>query len=191
MWYYFLLNQENCSLGEEKRKVTCNVFSVTFLFPKVWSPWIVLLQSSMWFTVETSQELRMLSSVTINCQVRMMDWIQVLNCQNCTQCLKCRVSRTVFCHQKSSSKIVITNCHQNCWGRWGPCQKSRSKIEVKNWGQNLRSKIEVKIEVKNWGHVSPSLWWNVLMVECVKEHRCPYTWEMKMSLTNKLLNGVL
>ena len=45
---------------------------------------------------KTSQELRMLSSVTINCQVRMIVWIQVLNCQNCNQCLKCQVSSTVF-----------------------------------------------------------------------------------------------
>ena len=84
-------------------------------------------------TVETSQELRMLSSVTINCQVRMIVWIQVLNCQNCNQCLKCQVSRTVFpivknclnvikychqkiviknCHRKLSSKSVIKKCHQ-------------------------------------------------------------------------------
>ena len=78
---------------------------------------------------KTSQELRMLSSVTINCQVRMIDWIQVLNCQDCNQCLKCQVSRTVFpivknclnvikyCHQKiviknSHQKIVIKKCHQ-------------------------------------------------------------------------------
>ena len=46
--------------------------------------------------IKTSQELRMLSSVTINCQVRMIVWIQVLNCQNCNQCLKCQVSSTVF-----------------------------------------------------------------------------------------------
>ena len=45
---------------------------------------------------KTSRELRMLSSVTINCQVRMIVWIQVLNCQNCNQCLKCQVSSTVF-----------------------------------------------------------------------------------------------
>ena len=32
---------------------------------------------------------------------------------------------------------------------------------------------------------------NPIYIKCVKEHRCPYTWEMKMSLTNKLLNGVL
>ena len=54
---------------------------------------------------KTSQELRMLSSVTINCQVRMIVWIQVLNCQNCNQCLKCPVSRTVF--------PIVKNC-QNC-----------------------------------------------------------------------------
>ena len=39
--------------------------------------------------VKTSQELRMLSSVTINCQVTKMSWFQVLNCQYCNQCLKC------------------------------------------------------------------------------------------------------
>ena len=49
-----------------------------------------------WNQMKTSQELRMLSSVTINCQVRMIVWIQVLNCQNCNQCLKCQVSSTVF-----------------------------------------------------------------------------------------------
>ena len=31
----------------------------------------------------------MLSSVTLNCQVTKMVWIEVLNCQNCNQCLKC------------------------------------------------------------------------------------------------------
>ena len=48
------------------------------------------------FLKETSQELRMLSSLTINCQVRMIVWIQVLNCQNCNHCLKCQVYSTVF-----------------------------------------------------------------------------------------------
>ena len=38
----------------------------------------------------------MLSSVTIYCQVRMIDWIQVLNSKDFNQCLKCQVSRTVF-----------------------------------------------------------------------------------------------
>ena len=62
----------------------------------------------MSFVAKTSQELRMLSSVTFNCQVRMIGWIQVLNCQNCNQCLKCQVSRTVF--------PIVKNClnYQNC-----------------------------------------------------------------------------
>ena len=37
--------------------------------------------------LQTSQELRMLSSVTINCQVT-----KIVNFQNCTQCLKCHKS---------------------------------------------------------------------------------------------------
>ena len=57
-------------------------------------------------TSQTSQELRMLSSVTINCQVRMIDWIQVLNCQNCNQCLKCQVSRTVFPIVKNCLNVI-------------------------------------------------------------------------------------
>ena len=72
--------------------------------------------------LKTSQELRMLSSVTINCQVRMIVWIQVLNCQNCNQCLKCQVSSTVFPivrvknEGKKWNKIVINTyiCHF-CW----------------------------------------------------------------------------
>ena len=36
--------------------------------------------------VQTWQELRMLSSVNINCQVTMISWIQILNCQYCNQC---------------------------------------------------------------------------------------------------------
>ena len=39
---------------------------------------------------KTSQELRMLSSVTLNCEVTNIVRIQVLNDQN--QCLKCRKS---------------------------------------------------------------------------------------------------
>ena len=117
---------------------------------------------------KTSQELRMLSSVTINCQVRMIDWIQVLNCQNCNQCLKCQVSRTVFpivkncfnviryCHQNLSSKIchqkllwriVIKNCHQELSSRIviKNChQESSSKIFIKNCLQKLSSKIVLK-----------------------------------------------
>ena len=38
---------------------------------------------------KTSQELQMLSSVTINCQVQRLSLIQVLNCQYCNQCRKC------------------------------------------------------------------------------------------------------
>ena len=66
---------------------------------------------------KTSQELRMLSSVTINCQVRMIDWIQVLNCQNCNQCLKCQVSRTVFPIVKNCLN-VIKNCHKTSQELW-------------------------------------------------------------------------
>ena len=79
---------------------------------------------------KTSQELRMLSSVTINCQVRMIVWIQVLNCKNCNQCLKCQVSSTVF-------QIV-----KNEGEKWG------SKIRIKNKGQKWGSKRSVKKEVK-------------------------------------------
>ena len=44
---------------------------------------------SSWLMRKTSQELRMLSSVTINCQVTKISWIQAPNYQNCNQCLKC------------------------------------------------------------------------------------------------------
>ena len=184
----------------------------------------------------------------------MIVWIQVLNCQNCNQCLKCQVSSTVFPIVKNEGeklgwKMRIKNEGQ----KWGP--KMRVKNEGQKWGSKMRVKMRVKNEGQKWGtkiclikclighkslgslcnvlkalivsgaqwtdqqtkgqghllscsgqlkivikkchqklssgHVSSSLWWNVLMVECVKEQRCPYTWEMKMSLTNKLLNGVL
>ena len=36
-------------------------------------------------TLKTSQELWRLSSVTLNCQVTKIVWIQVLDCQNCNQ----------------------------------------------------------------------------------------------------------
>ena len=72
---------------------------------------------------KTSQELQMLSSVTINCHVRMIVWMQVLNCQNCNQCLKCQVSSTVF-------QIV-----KNEGEKWG------SKMRVKNEGQKWGTKI--------------------------------------------------
>ena len=55
---------------------------------------------------KTLQELWMLSSVTINCQVTMIDWIQVLNRQNCNRCLKCQVSQTVFQMVKICLNII-------------------------------------------------------------------------------------
>jgi len=57
-------------------------------------------------TLKTSQELWMLSSVTINCQVTMIDWIQVLNRQNCNRCLKCQVSQTVLQMVKICLNII-------------------------------------------------------------------------------------
>ena len=42
---------------------------------------------------KTLQELRMLASVTLNCQVTKIVRIQVPICQNCNQCLKCSKSR--------------------------------------------------------------------------------------------------
>ena len=56
--------------------------------------------------LKTSQELWMLSSVTINCQVTMIDWIQVLNRQNCNRCLKCQVSQTVLQMVKICLNII-------------------------------------------------------------------------------------
>ena len=56
---------------------------------------------------QTLQELRMLSSVTINCQITMIVWIQVFNCQNCDQCLKCHKSPGLSFQLSKLSKIVI------------------------------------------------------------------------------------
>ena len=53
---------------------------------------------------KTSQELRMLSTVTLYCQVKLL-WIQGLNCQNCNQCLKCRKSAGL-----SSAPSVSAHC---------------------------------------------------------------------------------
>ena len=58
---------------------------------------ITLLLLVRFFFAKTSQELRMLSSVTINCQVTInydtvtqrLSWFRVLNYQCCNQCLKC------------------------------------------------------------------------------------------------------
>ena len=51
---------------------------------------------------KTSQELRMLSNVTLNCHV--------LNCQNCNQCLKChkslRLSLSLYLFQRSSKEVL-------------------------------------------------------------------------------------
>ena len=41
-----------------------------------------------WEMIKTSQKLRMLSSVTIKCQGKILSWIEVLNCQIYNQCLK-------------------------------------------------------------------------------------------------------
>ena len=71
---------------------------------------------------KTSQELRMLSSVTINCQVTKVVMIQVLNCQNCDQCLKFHKSPGLSFQlskwQKQLSELwklspIVKNC-QNC-----------------------------------------------------------------------------
>ena len=43
------------------------------------------------YLVHKTSQLQMLSSVTFNCQVR-LSWVQVLNCQNFYQCLKCHKS---------------------------------------------------------------------------------------------------
>ena len=116
---------------------------------------------------KTSQELRMLSSVTINCQVRMIVWIQVLNCQNCNQCLKCQLSSTVFPILKNESekwgwKMRIKNEGQ----KWGSKmriknegQKWGSKMRVKNGGQKWGSKMRVKMRVKNEGKKLGSKIW--------------------------------
>ena len=56
------------------------------------------------FFTQTLQELRMLSSVTLNCQVTKIVWIQVLNCPNCNQCLKYKFSRIFF------AIIKMLNC---------------------------------------------------------------------------------
>ena len=86
----------------------------TFIFPNhslLSQPTHYGLLECSFLMRKTSTELRMLSSVTINCQVRMIDCIQVLNCQNCNQCLKCQVSRTVFPIVKNCLN-VIKNCHK-------------------------------------------------------------------------------
>ena len=92
----------------------------------------------------------MLSSVTINCQVRMIVWIQVLNCQNCNQCLKCQLSSTVFPILKNESekwgwKMRIKNEGQKWGSKWG------SKMRVKKEGQKWGSKMRVKNESQKWG----------------------------------------
>ena len=139
---------------EEKRERGLEIFPFfSHNFTVLWNNALLL---------KTSQELRMLSSVTINCQVRMIVWIQVLNCQNCNQCLKCQVSRTVF--------PIAKNClnFQNC-----PKLLKLSKIVIKCQKLSKNSKLSKRIKMVNkikklskcWsGHVSSSLWSNVSKV---------------------------
>ena len=55
---------------------------------------------------ETLQELRMLASVTLNCQVTKIVRIQVPICQNCNQCLKCSKSRLSLQLLKWQKKLL-------------------------------------------------------------------------------------
>ena len=63
--------------------------------------------TDVWGHYKTLQELRMLSSVTLNCQVTKIVWIQVLNCQNCNQCLKCH--KSCLCNCQNGKKY---NCQK-------------------------------------------------------------------------------
>ena len=46
------------------------------------------MQARVYLTIKTLQELQMLSSVALNCQVTKISWIQVYNRRYCIQCLK-------------------------------------------------------------------------------------------------------
>ena len=78
-----------------------------------------------WEMIKTSQKLRMLSSVTIKCQGKILSWIEVLNCQIYNQCLKFHnypgLSFQLSKWKKQLSKLlnklsivwIVKNC-QNC-----------------------------------------------------------------------------
>ena len=80
--------------------------------------------------------------------LRMIVWIQVLNCQNCNQCLKCQVSSTVF-------PIVKNEGEKLGW-------KMRAKNEGQKWGSKMRVKMRV------WG----SKWGTkICLIKCLKGHK--------------------
>ena len=60
---------------------------------------------------QTSQELRMLSSVTINCQVTKIVMNSCLNCLYCNQCLKCHNIAKFFL-VRSGHLITLNKCHK-------------------------------------------------------------------------------
>ena len=76
---------------------------------------------------KTSQELRMLSSVTLNYQVtKSVMNIQVLNCQHCNQCFKCHkslglsLSFSLFWLHPSEGKAFVWNKNVLVgWVSWG------------------------------------------------------------------------
>ena len=102
------------------------------------------------FFTQTLQELRMLSSVTLNCQVTKIVWIQVLNCPNCNQCLKCHKSPGLSFQlskwQKQLSELwklssIVAHC-QNCKKN---CQNSRNCQNV----SKLSTKIKIVVSCQN------------------------------------------
>ena len=74
------------------------------------SPELCLFPLAVPLISKTSQELRMLSSVTLNFQVTRLSWIQFFNCQKCNQCLKCHKSQGLslswYLFQRSSKEVL-------------------------------------------------------------------------------------
>ena len=83
---------------------------------------------------QMSQELQMLSSVTLDCQVTKIVRIQVLNYQNCNQCLKSH--KSLGLSKLSEIVKVVRNCKscQTFFRVVRNCQKMLDLSEiVKKW----------------------------------------------------------
>ena len=123
--------------------------------------------------LKTSQELWMLSSVTINCQVTMIDWIQVLNRQNCNRCLKCQVSQTVLQMVKICLNIIkmqkvlkVLKSHK--------IMSPHHSDQMPQWPQVSRIILcMAKVKVSEWVSQSVSEWQGHLL-SCSGQLKKPF-----------------
>ena len=116
---------------------------------------------------KTSQKLRILSSVTLNCQLTKIV-IQVLNCQNCNQCLKCHKSlglsnRQCLCHFAQDcqkwSKLSKNYC-QVCQNylklskmKWEAVTSEPKRLHPIDYGKGAQKK-----KVEKYGILPHPLW---------------------------------